>query len=124
MKAVFVADDHGIRYAEMIVKAYKTIETRRKNMLRLLVGERVAVVRTGNGRKPMIVGYVDIVGGSFCASAEEFEKNFYKHLVPYWSNYYTSANGKWFYHLANAEECTPYPLPENAVRHGRSWCEF
>ena len=56
--------------------------------------------------------------------AEEFEKNFYKHLVPYWSNYYTSANGKWFYHLANAEECTPYPLPENAVRHGRSWCEF
>ena len=96
MKAVFIADDRGAHYAEWIVKAYKTVETRRKNMLRLLVGERVAVVRTGKG-KPMVVGYVDIVSSSFCASAEEFQKNFYKHLVPYWSNYYTNANGKWFY---------------------------
>lgn len=123
MKAVFVADDHGAHYAEWIVKAYKTIETRRKNMLRLLVGERVAVVRTGNGRKPMIVGYVDIVGSSFC-NEEDFPKHFNQHLVPYMSKYYVKTKGKWFYHLANAEECTPYPLPENAVRHGRSWCEF
>jgi len=122
MKAVFVADDHGISYAQLIVEARKIIETRNRNTLKNLVGERVAIVRTRHG-KPMIIGYVDIVSVSFC-DEERFPEYFTQHFVPYFSKYYVKSKGKYFYHLANAEKCIPYPLPENAVRHGRVWCEF
>lgn len=122
MKGFFCSNDHSTNYAEMIVEKRKTIETRNKNMLKNLVGERVAVIRTGKG-KPMVIGYVDITACSFC-NEEDFPKYFYQHWVLYMSKYYVKTKGKYFYHLANAEKCIPYQLPENAIRHGRSWCEF
>ena len=88
-------------------------------MLFACLFERVAVVKTGCG-KPMVVGYVDIVNARhtlFTRAADAYELTF----VPEGSKY---ADNRYFYLLRNAEECDPYPLPENAKRHGRSWCEF
>lgn len=123
MKAMFVNDDGPVKYATLIARGWKTIETRKKNMLRSLVGERVAIVRTGRGKVPEIIGYVDVVRYEFCPFCL-FEM--YRDLtcIPQGSKYDVSGRGKWFYHLANAETCDPYPLPADAVRHGRSWCEF
>lgn len=125
MKAMFVnqLSHQGVKYADLIAQARKLVETRSRNMLSALVGERVAIVRTVRGKKPMVIGYVDVVGASFC-KAEDFRKYFDLHLVPAGSAYDVSGKGKWFYHLANAETCDPYPLPSSAIRHGRSWCEF
>lgn len=123
MKGIFVNENGGIHYAQAIVSGYKDIETRKKNMLKNLVGQRVAVVCTHRGKNPVVLGYVDIVESSFC-KAEDFDKYFNRHGVPNNCGYYCNGTGKWFYYLANAEKCEAYPLPANAVRHGRSWCEF
>ena len=127
MYGIFV-NENGIPYAQLIVEGKKLIETRTKNMLLPLVGERVAIISTKRGRKPFIVGYATINSYSFCPfpllgmwRAET--------CIPKGDTYdklgkRNGRQGKWFYEMGDAERCKPYPLPESAVRHGRSWCEF
>lgn len=122
MRGMFVNSD-GFDFAEAIVRGTKTIETRNRNMLRRLVGERVAVVSTRRGRKPMVIGTVYVKFGVFIVP-EVFELYRDDTLIPKWSKYDCPEKGKWCYFLRDAERCEPYPLPEYAVRHGISWVEF
>lgn len=121
MKGIFVNEDGGIHYATAIVSGLKTIETRSRNMLASLVGKRVAIVRTRRGQNPVVVGYADIVWAE--RNGEPWMHN-HRHmtLIPEGSKYDTGS--RWCYFLGRAERCEPYPLPANAVRHGRSWCEW
>ena len=123
MYGIFVNENGCIHYADLIVGGYKTIETRNRNMLKALVGKRVAIVRTRRGKNPLVVGYADITGSCFC-NASKFEEYRDMTCIPQGSMYDVHGKGKWFYRMANAEKCDPYPLPADAVRHGRSWCEF
>ena len=128
MKAIFVHETAGEPYAYWMVYGFKTEETRTKNTLLPCVGENVAVVSTRSGRKPEIVGFVEITGYSFCP-ASLFEMYREDTMIPYNSKYnkfgYRNGKpGKWFYHIEFPRPCKPFPLPENAIRHGRSWCEF
>ena len=123
MYGIFVNENGCVHYADLIVGGYKTIETRNRNMLKALVGERVAIVRTRRGKNPLVVGYADIAGAEFCP-ASKFEEFRDRTCIPQGSMYDVHGKGKWFYHMANAERCDPYPLPADAARHGRSWCEF
>ena len=124
-KAMFVnqLSHNGVPYADALVDGLKGAETRSKNMLSALVGERVYIVRTVRGKQPTVIGMVDVVGSRFCPSAD-FEKYHSLHLVPSGSAYDVKGKGKWFYFVENAERCEPFPLPPSAIRHGRSWCEF
>lgn len=112
-----------LTYPEAIMLGIKTIETRNRNMLRSLVGERVAVVSTKSGRKPLVVGTVYISDAMFI-SADLWDMYREDTLVPPGSKFDNKGKGKWGYILEDAQECEPYPLPDNAVRHGLSWCEF
>lgn len=122
MFGIFV-NSNGIRYALAIVGGYKPIETRSRNMLKNLIGKRVAVIETRSGKKPVVIGYVTIVDSRFCPAAE-FDK--YRNLtcIPVGSRYDCKGKGKWFYYLEKPEKCSPYELPKTAVYHGRSYCEF
>jgi len=121
MKGIFVNEDGCIRYAEAIVSGIKKVETRSRNMLRNLVGERVAIVRTRRGKSPVIVGYADITA-VWKYDAEQMNNIRKFTLIPSGSKYDTGS--RWCYWMSRAEKCNPYPLPKNAVRHGRSWCEW
>lgn len=123
MYGIFVNSDGCIPYADAIVSGAKTIETRNRDMLSNLVGKRVAVVRTSRGKNPTIVGYVYIKSKLF-VNAKAFEVFREYTLIPEGSKYDVHGKGKWLYMLEDAEKCLPYPLPQSAVRHGRSWCEF
>ena len=123
MYGIFVNEDGGIPYAQAIVEGRKPIETRSKAMLRQLVGERVAVIRTRRGKSPMVLGYVDIVGDAH-RNGKWMDENRNLTLIPPGSKYDANGWAKWCYFLSNPEKCEPYPLPADAVRHGRSWCEF
>ena len=125
MYGIFVNEDGGVHHAEAIVGGYKTVETRSRNMLKGLVGERVAVVRTRRNASPTVVGYVGIGQAYFCP-AERFNDEDVRNLtcIPVGSRYDCHGRGKWLYDLWDAEVCVPYPLPADAVRHGRSYCEF
>ena len=123
MKGIFVNSDGCVPYAEAIVHGFKPVETRNRNMLRRLVGERVAVVRTRRGKHPTIVGYVTITH-AVKMTGEWLDANRGKTLIPEGSKYDSGDKPKWCYFLKDAETCDPYPLPANAVRHGISWCEW
>ena len=123
MYGIFVNEDGGIRYADAIVQGYKTIETRTRNMLNPLVGKRVAIIRTRRGKAPTIVGYADIVNAVH-RNGKWMDENRNLTLIPKGSKYDVNGWAKWCYYLENNQTCDPYPLPDGAVRHGRSWCEF
>lgn len=125
MKGIFVnqLSASGVPYADAIVGGYKRIETRNRDMLSQLVGEHVAVIRTVRGKTPTIVGYVTIHNKAF-ADANQFELIREYTLIPKGSKYDVHGKGKWCYGLSGAERCEPYALPRDAVRHGRSWCEW
>ena len=122
MKVVFI-NGRRIPFPTYICNKWKTLETRQKNMLSALVGERVAIAETGTHKVPMIVGYADMTGSFFC-NAEDFDKYRDQTMIPAGSEYDCKGKGKWCYIMENAEHCTPYPLPSSAIRHGRSWCEI
>lgn len=127
MYGVFINDD-SFPYTDKILEHIKTIETRTKNMLLPLVGERVAIIRTGKGKKPLVVGYVDITNYAFCPVIMlDAYRN--ETCIPVGSTFDNlgtrdGRQGKWFYYLENAVSCNPYKLPSSAIYHGRSWCEF
>lgn len=125
MKAMFVNESGHVPYAQAICKRLKPVETRNKNMLSALVGERVAVVRTHRGKMPLVIGYVTIYRATH-ETQKVMNSDYMRHLtlIPEGSAYDSGVNGKWCYWLMDAEECEPFPLPASAVRHGRSWCEF
>lgn len=123
MYGIYVNENGCVPYAKAIVKGVKPVETRTRNMLKSLIGERVAIVRTKRGNSPMIVGYATIYRAVF-HSKRELEKMRHLTLIPEGSAYDCKGKGKWCYYMVEAEECEPYPLPENKINHGRSYCEF
>lgn len=124
IKGMFVSSTRAIDYAAAIANGYKTIETRNRNTLKQLVNstDPIAVIRTGRG-KPEIIGYVYIDGVFHCSKAD-FGKYGNMHLVPPGSRYDAGPHGKYMYMLSGAESCEPFTLPDNAIRHGISWCEY
>lgn len=124
MYGIFVHEKpHGVPYAAALVNGYKKAESRSKDMLSALVGERVAVIRTAKGNAPEVVGYVTITRKSF-HNVADFRRLYLYHLVPSGSDFDAHGKGKWLYWVDDPEPCEHYVLPSSAVRHGRSWCEF
>ena len=124
LKGIFVNSTRAIDYAGAIVNGYKTIETRSRNTLKQLVNnpDPIAIIRTGRG-KAQVIGYAYIDGVFHCSKAD-FGKYDNMHLVPHGSRYDAGQHGKYMYMLSGAEPCKPFELPDNAVRHGFSWCEY
>lgn len=122
MYGIFINEDE-ILFARLIAAGLKRAEIRSRNMLKNLVGERVAIISTSRKHKPEIVGYADIVRSEFCP-APLWGMYRADTLVLQGSKYDCKEKGKYLYWVENAEECEPYPLPDNAVRHGRSYAEF
>ena len=125
IKAMFVnqLSHQGVKYADAIADGIKPVETRSRNMLKDLVGERVAIVRTVRGKAPTVIGYVTVISAEFCSGKWMDEHRNLTLIIP-GSKYDCGGRGKWCYFLRDAERCDPFPLPPSAIRHGRSWCEF
>lgn len=122
---IFVNEQGGVPYALAIAKALKPLETRSRDMLRGLVGQTVAIIRTRRGKRPTVLGYAKIERSFFCPAGAEWEALREQTLIPPGSRYDAVGRGRWCYVMSSArEDASPYPLPDNAVRHGRSWCEF
>jgi len=124
MYGIYVNSTGCIPYADAIAQGYKTIETRSRDMLGRLVGERVAIIKTRRSKSPSIVGYATITGKFFCP-VDKFDSYRNMTLIPTGSKYDCHGKGKWMYTMSEATSCTPYALPKNKViNHGRSYCEY
>lgn len=124
MYAIYVNQTRYVPYADAIVNGYKKIETRSRNVLGKLVGKKVMVVRTMQGKPSEVVGYVRISGAEFWTAAEMDERR-NETLIPPGSKFDCRGKGKWCYSLTEAEAIKPFKLPKHgAVNHGRSYCEI
>ena len=108
---------------DIFVTKKKYIETRTRNTLEPLFGERVAVIRTGRG-STVVIGTV-MLAGIMPPDKEEWSKHQRERACIEPGSKWDSENGKWCYYLSEPEMFKhPSPVPANAVRHGRSWCEW
>ena len=113
MKGINI-NDKDYPFTDYILDGIKTIETRRTNSLKSVVGQRVGIIRTGRG-KAMIVGYVDVARVKRYDTENEFRKDYTKHLVEKDSKYDISADGKYGYILENPQRCEPVAAPRGGI---------
>lgn len=107
MYGVYI-NDSEYPFTEWILGIYKTVETRNKPTLRPLVGQRVGIIRTGNG-KPMLVGYATISEEIEYTTRMKWNHDYKNHLVPSESKYdFTGC--KYGYRLTNVSRCFATPL--------------
>ena len=114
-----------------IAKNYKVLETRIRDVFKSLFSDgdyvTVYVVRTCANKKPVIVGRALIWKGfKVCYKTFRDDRMYNMHLVPPGSKFDCKPGGfKWVYPTSGLEYYEkPIPLPDNAIRHGRFWCEF
>ena len=128
---IYINEDE-IPFATLIAEGKKEVETRTRDMLGKLVGERVALISTGKNKWPMIVGLATITAKQFVPDhlldTQEGRKIT---CIPKGSKYdkYSYSKkaqcyGKWCYVMRWPEAFKPIPLPEDIIRHGRSYCEL
>lgn len=127
VKAFFVHEYRGYSFARQLANGFKTKETRTRRTLDRLCGpDPVYIIRTGRGRRPMIIGKCKLSGPVWydvekLHRPETIDETFVFPGGPC----DVETGGKWLYDVYDAKPL-PYdvPVPENAIRHGRTWIEF
>lgn len=109
LHAIYVNEPGCIHYATAIVQGYKPVETRTRDMLGKLVGERVAIVRTRRRHPAEIIGYATITRKAYHTTAE-LEDMRDQTLIPPGSKFDSHGAGKWCYYLEDPEEVAPIAL--------------
>jgi len=74
-------NDDKYAWTGIILDGSKTVETRNGPSLRPYVGRRVGIVRTGKGKKALLVGYMTISSEIKYSSPQEFNRDVGKHHV-------------------------------------------
>ena len=112
-------------FVQWIMDRMKVYETRSRNMLGPLVGQRVLLSETGNGR-PIVRCSAVIRAARKVEHRGVWNLLRDSHCVPAGSTYdWTHATQcKWLYFLGDVQPVSdPFNPPED-VRHGRVWMEY
>ena len=102
----------------------KTHETRTRNTLRALIGQRVFFAETGHGRRPLcrcsgVIGEPLVI-----RSREDWDRARSLHQIPPGSPYdwQPGTKVKYLYPIIDVHPVPPFTPPEG-IRHGRVWME-
>lgn len=114
MYGMYVHETNAEPYATQIITGKKTIETRTRDTLGKLCGQRVLVIRTRSGHKADIIGSVLITGKIWLTASDLYERRD-KTRIPKGSKYDASSFGKWCYFLSDPIELEPIPLSDTTV---------
>ena len=112
-------------FLDKIMNRQKIFETRSRNMLRSLVGQRVLLAETGKGKPPIVRCSVIIRSGFPVESFHEWDMfRDYTQVrtdSPFeWSD---TTKRKWLYELSDIRPVSPF-TPSEGLRHGRVWMEY
>jgi len=102
----------------------KRLETRNKDMLGSLVGQRVILAETKQGG--YIAMYTAVIrSGREIRSSEEWDSLRTLHCVPSGNKYdwQPGTRVKWVYEITDLRRLRPFRVPDG-VRHGRVWMEY
>ena len=105
-----------------ILSGAKLYETRTRNTLRTLIGQRVFLIATGKGA-PMITGSAIITGAELVPYSDRRKRARAKITG---TTYDVKPGGaKWFYKLEDVQPMTaPIPVPAQRENHGRAWTSW
>ena len=94
-------------FANLIVKGFKTYETRKSRSLDPYIDKRVGIIRTQPNTQAELIGFVDI-GEPLFVDREQFDLLRDEHLVPYGHSFECAVDGRvYLYPLTNPEQCEP-----------------
>jgi predicted transcriptional regulator len=114
MKAINI-NDKDSPFTDWILDGIKTVETREKNTLKSLVGQRVGIIRTGCG-KAMLVGYITIAEIIKYGTENEFRLDTNRHMVKPGSKYDIRKDGvKYGYVLVDPKKCKPVTVDAKGI---------
>ena len=113
--AIYVHNTRAVPYADAIASGLKPIETRTRDVLGRFVGKRVLIIRTEDGKKPMVIGSAFIRDKAFHdANTMDFLRDLT--CIPPGSKYDCNGKGKWCYYMAHPVQfAEPIPLDEFKV---------
>ena len=109
------------RFVDWILSGAKQDETRTRDVLRALVGQRVWLIETGRGA-PVVRGSALVESSRRVPYADEAARRAAGiHGTPY---DIPRGGEKVFYHLVDVRPVAHFPVPAARVNHGRSYTEF
>lgn len=118
--AMYVRSCKATPYAEEIAAGLKPLETRTRDTLGQVVGNRVLIIRTGRGRSA-VVGSVTVTGKAWYTAAE-LDNLRSMTRIPAGSAYDCKGIGKWAYSCADPVSFAAVPLASlNVLRRTRSF---
>ena len=112
-------------FLSWILNRSKLYETRTRDTLRALVGQRVYLAETGHGRRAIVKSSARIAYVFPVISAAAWQRLRPLYCVPSGSQYdwRPGTRIKYMYVLEDVRNVAPFPVPEG-VRHGRVWMEY
>lgn len=122
MKIVFI-NCSRFPFVDWILQGLKRYETRNRDTLGVLSGQRVFIAETGKGKS--IVRCSAVIGeGLKIEHPFIWDSLRYSHRVEAGSDFdwKTGTKAKWIYLLKDVQPVTPFH-PQEGVRHGRVWME-
>lgn len=124
MTPVLFINCSRVPFLDLIMSRRKTFETRTRDTLRALVGQRVYLAETGNGRPTVRCSAVirppvvvcdrhtwDVMRKSTCVGVGS----------PY--DWKPDTKAKYLYPISAVVPCDPF-TPPDGTRHGRVWMEY
>lgn len=107
-------------FVSWIMAGLKTLETRNKNTLKNIIGNRVYIAETGLYKRPFVRCLATIGNPIMTDNLKDYNR-YRKHTMIKKGSLYDFIPGKkkYLYPLSNVEKINPFFLPDNAVYHGR-----
>ena len=109
-----------------IISGLKTYETRNRNTLKSLVGKTVYIAETGHN-KPPVIRCKCTIGEPVIVTDKQTYNRYRKHTCIEKGSVFdftAATKKKVLYPLLNVQEVKPFTVPENVIRHGRTYCEI
>ena len=112
-------------FINWIISGLKKYETRNRNTLKQLIGKKVYLVETGKHKKPLVRCSCLIAEGFTVGNIYEYEQFRPETMVKAGTVYdFIPGKKKTFYKLEKVQSVPAFPLPDNIIRHGRTWAEL
>ena len=112
-------------FIDWILTRSKLYETRNRNTLGRFLGQRILLAKTGHG-KPVIRASAVIAEVIEVFTEDAWLPYIMDSCISNGSEYdwQPDTKKKVLYRLTDVHQVEPFPVPDTAVRHGRTWCEY
>jgi hypothetical protein len=107
-------------FISWIIAGLKLYETRNRNTLKNTIGKRIYIAETGKNRRPIIRCIASIGNPIVIDSIKDFNRYRRQTKIKKGSCFdFIPGRKKYLYPLSNIKKLIPFPMPKNAIYHGR-----